>query len=333
MTTKTNGGRRNGGRKGAGAALARAARAERTKTKAGVARVSERVMKYLSASRSANTVKSYAADLKDFFGWGGRVPAKPERVAEYLAELAETLAYATIKRRTAALTLAHHERNFPSPCHAELVRSTLRGIRRRKPGAPKRMRPMLAEQVMAAVKGERGIKGARDRALMMLGFAGAFRRSELVALNVEDLGMRGAQMVVTIRSSKTDQEARGRVVVVPKGSRKSRCAVEATVAWLETAGIAAGAVFRPINRHGTVLEKRLSAGSVGVVVKRSAAKLGLDPRHYGGHSLRAGYVTTAALKGVPLWRVREQTGHSRETMVECYIRVPGDGTQRRRAML
>jgi integrase len=140
----------------------------------------------------------------------------------------------------------------------------------------------------------------------------------LVALDVEDCGVRGRDLIVRLRRGKTDQEGEGREVVIPSG--KASCPVHALREWLRKARIRTGPVFRRVSRDGLVSTVRLPAGAVAQVVKMAAQGLGLDPNLYAGHSLRAGYVTTAALSGVPLWQIKKQTGHSTETMVETYVR-------------
>lgn len=281
--------------------------------------VSKQVQAYLNASRSANTVKGYVSDVRSFLRWGGKIPSKPEKVAEFLAAEAETKAFATVRRKSSAIGLAHRELGYPCPSYFEVVKGTLKGIKRAKPYKVRQKRPLVAEQVIAATKGLSGVAGARDRAILMIGFAGAFRQSEMVGLNVEDFGMRGGNLVVTLRSSKTDQMAEGREIVIPPG-RGSRCPIRALVNWLEVSGIGAGPVFRRVDRNGRVLGGRTSASIVARVVKEGASYLGLNPDGYGGHSLRAGYVTTAAERGMPNWAIKRQTGHKSELMIDEYIR-------------
>jgi len=284
--------------------------------------VSKQVQAYLEVSRAENTIRAYVADVRSFLAWGGRIPSSPERVAEYLACEAEKLSFSTLRRRLSAISLAHRELGYPSPSQFEVVKGTLRGIRRSKPSRQNTKRAFMAEHVLAATKELTGVAGARDKALLMIGFAGAFRRSELVALNVEDFGMRDGELVVKVRSSKTDQMAVGREVVIPPG-RGKRCPIKALLAWLKISGITSGAVLRRVNRNGVVLDGRLSGGVVGSVVKFHASEIGLDPTGFGGHSLRVGYVTTAALKGMPIWAIRRQTDHRSDMMLEAYVRPNG----------
>lgn len=282
--------------------------------------VSRRVEAFLKSARAPNTVRAYASDLEHFREWGGRIPARAESVAEYLAELARTRTFATIARRKAAIAAAHRERGQRSPCDAEIVRATLAGIRRTAKKGVGQMRPLLTAQIVSIVKAIGGdVRGCRDRAILLLGFAGAFRRSELAEITVEDCGMRGTELVITLRKSKTDQEGRGREIVIPSGAN-GVCPIEALRAWLECANIRTGALFRSMRACDIVTSRRLPAAEIARIVKTRMAAAGFDPTGYGAHSLRAGYVTSAALQGVPVWQIKRQTGHSRETMVETYIR-------------
>ncbi len=283
--------------------------------------VSQKVQAFLNVSRAANTVAGYESDVRSFMKFGGAIPCRPEVVAEFLAVEAETKAYATLRRKVAAIALAHRQIGYVSPCHSEIVNATLRGIRRSQPNSVRRMKPLLAAQVIAATRSLTGLAGIRDRALLLVGFAGAFRRSELVALNVEDLELRGDELIVHVRSSKTDQLKQGREVHIPYGRGKS-CPIDALRRWFSASSIRTGAVFRAVNRHGCVREPRLSANSVSYIVKRCTAALGLNAREYSGHSLRAGYVTTAAMRGMPSWEIKRQTGHRSDTMLELYVRLP-----------
>ena len=165
-----------------------------------------------------------------------------------------------------------------------------------------------------------GLLGIRDRALLLVGFAGAFRRSELVGLDIADLDFNHDGLTVTLRRSKTDQEGEGRKVGLPYGSNPSTCPVRSLQAWIEASAIEAGPVFRSVNRHGRLQPDRLSDKAVALVVKRRAEAAGLDPSRYAGHSLRAGLATAAANAGVSERAIMAQTGHRSVQMVRRYIR-------------
>jgi site-specific recombinase XerD len=287
------------------------------------------VRDYARASKAANTLRAYRADLADFTLWCAdhdlaRLPAAPETVALYITALAQAGARATtIQRRLSALSQAHqlagHE---PSPTQAPIVRSTMAGIRRRLGVAPEQKTPTLTPELrrMIGTCPADSLAGARDRALLLLGFAGAFRRSELVSLDVEDLDETADGLRIQLRRSKTDQEGEGREVGVPFGQHPETCPIRALRAWRSAGSIQAGPVFRPVNRHDQLQETRLTDKSVARIVKRAAERAGLEPSHYAGHSLRAGLATAAAAGGASERAIMQQTGHRSVVMVRKYIR-------------
>lgn len=180
---------------------------------------------------------------------------------------------------------------------------------------------MLPSQLRAASGAlPASLLGKRDRALLLLGFAGAFRRSELAGLEVRDLAFAEDGLEVTLRRSKTDQEGKGSKKGIPYGSDPKTCPVRAVRAWLEASGIAEGPVFREVTRHGHVEAAPLSGRSIARVVKRSAEAAGLDPAGFSGHSLRAGLATAAAKAGKSTHAIMRQTGHKSADMVARYVR-------------
>jgi len=163
-------------------------------------------------------------------------------------------------------------------------------------------------------------RGVRDRALLLMGFAGAFRRSELVALDVADVRRTEEGLVVTIRRSKTDQEGQGRTIGIPYGSDPVTCPVRALGTWLAVSGVMDGALFRTVGNDDRVQEGRLSDRGVARAVQRGAQAAGLDPATYAGHSLRAGLATAAAKAGVSERAIMAQTGHKSLSILRKYIR-------------
>jgi site-specific recombinase XerD len=161
-------------------------------------------------------------------------------------------------------------------------------------------------------------KGLRDRALLLLGFAGAFRRSELVALDVDDLRETEGGLLVTIRRSKTDQEGQGRTIAIARGS--VACPVRAVRNWLDVAAIAAGPVFRPVAKGGKVGTERLSDKQVARTAKDFANRMGLDVSDFAGHSLRAGFLTSAAANGASIFKMRDVSGHKSMDTLQGYVR-------------
>lgn len=289
----------------------------------------EALRDYARASKSANTLRAYRADLADFTLWCAehhleRLPATPETVALYLTALAQAGAKAsTVQRRLSAIAQAHNLKGYePSPTTSALVRTTMAGIRRTLGVAPAQKAAAMTAELrrMVATCPEDTMAGKRDRALLLVGFAGAFRRSELVALDLEDVEETPDGLRVRIGRSKTDQEGEGREVGIPWGQHPETCPVRALRAWREAATLAAGPIFRPVNRHDQVQEGRLTDRGVARVVKRAAERAGLDPERYAGHSLRSGLATSAAAGGAPERAIMQQTGHRSVLMVRRYIR-------------
>lgn len=281
---------------------------------------------YIESAKAPATLRGYASDWRGFAQWCAdrglqALPAAPETVALYLTDLAGQRAVATLQRHLTSISQAHQHQGHETPTTAPVVRQTWKGIRRTFGTASIGKAPARTAEIraMVATLDERTIS-IRDRALLLLGFAGAFRRSELVALNVEDLADTVDGLVVTIRRSKTDQEGEGEQIGIPYGSDPATCPVRAYRAWVELAGISSGAIFRPVDRHGRIGEQRLSGRAVAEVVKRCAERAGLDPDQYGGHSLRAGLITAAAEAGVAERDIMRQSRHKSVPVMRRYIR-------------
>lgn len=280
-----------------------------------------KVAGFVQASLAPNTRLAYAADLAAFRTWGGTLPASPELVAGYLAAHADDLSIATLLRRLASISKAHTARQLPNPVATELVGATMRGIRRTKKQPVRAAKPLLRDDLFTILDtiGSTTARDGRDRALLLLGFAGGFRRSELVGLDVEDLASRPQGIVVNLRHTKTDQEGLGRQVGIPHG-RVRHCPVRALEGWLAVSEIESGPLFRPVDRHGAISHRRLSAEAVSLIVRQRMAGAGFETAGFSGHSLRAGFVTSAAMAGVPTWKIRMQTGHASDVMLARYIR-------------
>ena len=296
-------------------------------TEAALSPVMDRAREYARQSKASNTIRAYRSDWRDFEEWcfphrRRPLPATPETVALYLTQLADQgRKSSTITRRVSAISQAHQMASHRSPTRSAKVRAVLRGIRRTKGTMPESKAPVLIDDIrrmMASLP--KRLLGVRDRALLLVGFAGGFRRSELVSLNVGDIEFTEDGLVVRLRRSKTDQEGAGRKVGIPFGSNRGTCPVRSLKAWLEASGIERGPVFRPINRHGQVRPTRLSDRAVALIVKRAAEAVGRDPSEFAGHSLRAGLATAAAIGGASERSIMKQTGHRSTVMVRRYIR-------------
>ena len=275
-----------------------------------------------------NTQRAYAADLRRFEAWGGRIPTSAEQLARYLAAHAKTLRVATLKRQLAAIAHAHDRLALPCPSRTPLVRNTLRGIRRKHGAQQKQAKALTTgalSKLVTATPHFSALQNSRDRALLLLGFAGGFRRSELCALHVGDLNFTKAGVLVRLRQGKTDQFASGRDVAIPGAANSKLCPVAALRKWLQlvkrrfTAVANELPLFGSIDRYGNI-RPGLNAATVGVILRRRMEAKGLDPRGFSAHSLRAGLVTSAAQAGVPVWAIQRQTGHKSAASATKYIR-------------
>src|SRR6266849_3701087 len=287
----------------------------------------EQVRQYIRASKAESTLRGYQSDWRAFCAWcEGHglcpLPASPETVAAYIAECAGRLKVGSIQRRVNAIAEAHKAVGLESPTSTGIVRNTLKGIKRTLGTAAVQKAPAVTEDIRAMLESvDTGMIGLRDRALILLGFAGAFRRSELVSLDLPDLVFSRDGLTVTLRRSKTDQEGVGRKIGVPYGSNPETCPVRTLQAWLEETGVTSGSVFRALNRHGQIQPGRLSPIDVARIVKKLADRAGLDAAKYAGHSLRAGHATAAARSGASERSIMNQTGHRSVQMVRRYIRA------------
>jgi site-specific recombinase XerD len=285
----------------------------------------ERAGDYARGEKAVATRRAYGSDFAIFSAWcaerhASPLPACPETVAAFLAWDAQRGSRAsTIGRRCAAIRYAHKLAGHPIPTDDERVRATVRGIRRAVGTTPGEKGPATADKVVAmAAIGNGSLADLRNRALLLLGFGGAFRRSELVALDVGDLVENADGFVVTIRRSKTDQEGQGATVAVVRGS--IACPVTAVTTWLAAADISERPVFRPVRRGGRVRPSRLTDRSVAEIVKQRAARLGLDPAVFSGHSLRAGFLTSAAARGASIFRMMDVSRHRSVDTLRGYVR-------------
>lgn len=281
---------------------------------------------YARAARAEATTRAYAGDLDAFRAWCAArglaaLPATPGVVAVYLAALADQgRKPATIARALAGIAAAHRAAGLPWAKSAPAIVEVMKGIRRALGVAPEQKAPVTDAELRALVAALEGPAAVRDRALLLVGWFGAFRRSEIVALEVSDVEHVTEGLRVRVRRSKTDQEGTGDTKGIPFASDPALCPVRALVAWLEAAGITEGPIFRAVDKGGNVGPVAITGAAVALVVKRAASRAGLDAGRFAGHSLRSGFATTAAAKGRGLDAIMRQTGHRSERVARRYIR-------------
>ena len=287
----------------------------------------KRAKEIINEARAENTKKAYQNDWRDFLAWCqdnhlDSLPAKPETVMYYVIGMADGgMKLSTIQRRMSSIAVAHLTAGFSSPTKDPQVLLAWDGIRRTVGWNEIAKSPILVNDLhrMIAHMDRTALSGLRDRALILLGFTGAFRRSELVAINLEDIQWSNEGIVVNLRKSKTNQEGKEEKKAIPYGKYEETCPVRSLQAWIISANLKSGALFYGIDRHGN-LKSRLTGTSVALIVKKYVALIGLDPSLYSGHSLRAGFATASAQAGVEERLIMEQTGHKSVVMVRRYIR-------------
>jgi site-specific recombinase XerD len=295
----------------------------------------QRAADYAAASKSTATRRAYQSDFNHFAAWcalSGEtpLPASAGIVAAYLASLADAgLKASTITRRCAAIACAHRLAGCEPPTAAEPVKAVLRGIRRTIGAAVTGKAPATARAIQAMLRRIPDTPaGKRDRALLLIGFSAALRRSELVALNLADIETVPEGIIVHVRRGKTDQEGQGAAIAIPRGSKLKP--VEALTAWLDarkssipvnlTPDVkAAMPLFISIAKGGRP-GGRLSGRAVALIVKRWAGAAKLDPALFAGHSLRAGFVTSALEAGADTFKIMDVTRHKRVETLRIYDR-------------
>lgn len=290
--------------------------------------LSQRIRDYIEQSKAENTRRGYQSDWYHFSTWCeaqsvSNLPCLPETVAYYLSDLVERgYKVSTLQRRLSSIAIAHKTAGYPSPLEDAGLRTVWRGIRKELGTAPQGKKPLFTTDIKNMINNLKldTLSGLRDRALILVGFAGGFRRSELVALDVDDIEFQREGLIILIRRSKTDQTGEGRKIGIPYGSQLKTCPVRGLQDWLSASLITNGPLFRKVNKGDWVEPRRLSDKSVANIIKRMAESIGADPAQYAGHSLRAGFATSSAAAGANERDIMRQTGHKSVVTVRRYIR-------------
>lgn len=285
---------------------------------------------FLEGSRARNTRRAYEYGWRSWQGWCLRervspLPAPPREIARFLHSVSKAPRWSLSKVECviSAITHAHRLRGYdPPPTHHTIVRLAISAVRRVKGRAPKAPKtPAAGDEIRSMVShlDRSTLAGKRDAALLLVGWWSAMRRSELVAITVEDVKQVPDGIAMTIQRSKTDQEGEGATIGLERKGGEL-CPVEALAVWLHESEVKTGPIFRGVTRWGGIHPSALSAQEVAKLVKRLASAAGLDPKHFGGHSLRAGHVTEAYRQDVPEAQIMETTRHKSATMLRRYRR-------------
>lgn len=297
---------------------------------------------YVAAARAPNTLRGYQSDWREWTGWCAQhdhrpLPADPVAVSRYLTELAgHGVKVGTMSRRLSALRFAHQLADLPSPTDAARVVAVWEGIRRTHGEPADQAEPLQPPELFQVVEGcptvkewrtrgrapEPSLAGARDRALLLVGFVAALRRSELSALDVDHVDDHPNGMTVAIPRSKTNQTGeQTELVVIPRAATETRCPVRALEHWLDLAQITAGPVFRKVTKSNRPGPTRLHPESINTLIQTAIARTGVDPGPYSAHSLRAGFVTYTHRRGASDRAIAHQTRHRSLATLGQYIRI------------
>lgn len=289
-----------------------------------VQEVQERHRQFLAAATADNTRIAYRCAIRHFYAWGGVLPCDTALVTRYLLNYAATLNPRTLALRLTALSQWHRFQNFPDPTDHPELRKVLRGIGRMH-GKPKKKAKALPledlERMIAALSAQTGLMALRNSALLQLAFFGAFRRSEIVGLQLQDLAWEPAGLVITLMRSKTDQEGLGITRAIPYGAAGGICCPPTALKrWLQAAGLHSGPVFRRITRWNSIGDEALYAGSINTILVSCAAAIQLPyAPELSSHSFRRGLATSAHLAGANFLDIKRQGGWRHDGTVQGYI--------------
>lgn len=293
-----------------------------------LARIRNRRDSLSGRPRSASTRRSYASDWKTFTGWcraAGResLPADAETVSLYATWLLteDEKRTSTASRHLASIADAHRRASLPVPAMAD-ARNNIACVRRERRERPEGKEAMSVPNLVLAARScdVSTIRGIRDRAIIVLGFATTLRRSELAHLQLEDLIFNENRIAVLVRRAKNDQDGVGRTVPVWAGRRMTTDPVRAVRAWIVERGPWPGPLFCRVQTGDVIVRQPLRGSAIAEVVKAAADRLGLDPARYGGHSLRAGAVTASADLGRSDQEIMRLSGHTSPAVMKMYVR-------------
>ena len=273
-------------------------------------------LKNLKNSKASNTLRAYKADYKDFAGFCIKhgfkpMPTDPKILSLYLTHLSQTCKFSTLKRRLASISVIHKLSGHYIDIKHPMITENLMGIKRKNGSHQKAKKPILINDLKAIIdvidKEQNEKKKFKNRALILVGFAGGFRRSELVEIKIGDIDFVPEGVKIFIKRSKTDQSGEGMTKGIPYFSNSKYCPVISLKNWLEKKEIKDDKIFD------------LSDKSVALIIKKYTAIAGLDSNKYSGHSLRSGFATSAAESGAVERSIMAMTGHKTTQMVRRYI--------------
>ena len=291
----------------------------------------EETLLNLQSSKAINTVRAYKSDFRDFGLFCSQngfksLPSEPKVVSLYLTHLStKDVKMSTIKRRLISIGVIHKLKgHYIDTKHPSIIENVM-GIKRRKGSTQNGKKPLLINSLKDIInvideQKKAEIKKLRDRSIILIGFAGGFRRNEIVSLNYEDLEFVEEGLKINLRRSKTDQFGEGFTKGLPYFENSQYCPVVSLSKWIEISRISSGALFRRFSKGSKLTDNRLTDQTVALLIKEYLRLTGIDSKNYSGHSLRSGFATTAAESGAEERNIMAMTGHKSSEMVRRYIK-------------
>ena len=291
----------------------------------------EETLLNLKNSKANNTVRAYKSDFNDFGLFCAQngfksLPTAPDTISLYLSYLSsKDIKVSTLKRRLVSIKVLHKLKGHYLDSKNPIIIETLMGIKRRKGSIQRGKKPILLnnlKEIINAIdrQNKEEIKKFRDRSIILIGFAGGFRRNEIVSLDCEDLDFVQEGLKIDIRRSKTDQFGEGFTKALPYFDSSQYCPVLSLKKWIEVSKITSGPVFRRFSKGSKLSKNRLTDQTVALLIKEYLKLAGIDNKNYSGHSLRSGFATSAAESGVEERSIMAMTGHKSTEMVRRYIK-------------
>ena len=291
----------------------------------------EETLNNLKSSKAINTIRAYKSDFKDFGAFCAKhsfkaLPSEPKIVALYLTYLSgKDSKMSTLRRRLVSIGMIHKLKGHYLDTKHPVIIENLMGIKRTKGSIQRGKKPILINHLKAIInvineEKIEEIKKVRDKAIILVGFGGGFRRTELISIDYEDLEFVTEGVKITLRRSKTDQFGEGMIKGLPYFSNETYCPVAHLKKWIEMSNIKEGAVFRRFAKGCSLTPHRLTDQSVVLLIKRYLKLAGIENKNYSGHSLRSGFATVSAESGADERSIMAMTGHKTTQMVRRYIK-------------
>jgi len=290
----------------------------------------EATLENLKSSKANNTLRAYKSDFRDFGAFCSRhglssLPTEPKIVSLYLTHLSKKSKFSTLRRRLVSISMVHKLKGHYLDTKHPIIVENLMGIRRVKGSIQKSKKPILINHLKLIInsineKNSNEAKQYRDKAIILIGFGGGFRRTELISIDYEDLEFVPEGLKITIRKSKTDQLGEGMLKGLPYFDDVNYCPVINLRKWLEISKIKSGPIFRRFSKGSVLTDNRLTDQSVVLLIKEYLRLAGIDNENFAGHSLRSGFATVAADSGADERSIMAMTGHKTTQMVRRYIR-------------